>query len=414
MADATAPEKIETAEPRALVMAAAALAFLTMLALLIPHGGVASAVSETVARLNWPVILLFGLWAMIAVEGVFGWMAAPDRMGKGLARLALILLVPPMRMTISPRHPNTRVRLPGFGWLPTSKASVAEMETRTALPMLFVTALIVPVIVADFMLPPTPHDKLTSVFETVAQADTSDGGKRLYLLDGSETAVANFVRPDGKTSPGIDGLWLVPGTSGEEVETALSFWPDGRFSFRTGCAVTEGGFEHDGSALSFTDVRKTASCPPTALEWTLYLVTALIWWSFALEFILLVSLAPKKLEFCKRHWINIVIILLPLLAFLRSLQLFRFLRMARAGKLMRAYRLKGLGTRVAKLAVLFNLVDRMLSRNPEKYRAHLEDKIADKTEELQALRDRLAEARSDPSPGENIGEDNVQIGRDER
>jgi len=121
----------------------------------------------------------------------------------------------------------------------------------------------------------------------------------------------------------------------------------------------------------------------------MWFFTALIWFSFALEFILLVSLAEKKLAFCKRHWINIVIILLPLLAFLRSLQLFRFLRMAKAGKLMRAYRLKGLATRMAKLATIFNLIDRLLSRSPEKYQAHLRDKIAEKEEELAELNSKL-------------------------
>ena len=374
-------------------MFAMAMAFLVLLALLIPHGGVASAVSLMVAGLTWPVALLLGLWAVIVAEGIFGWFSAPDRKGKGLARLALVALIPPMRMTISPQRANRQVWLPRLGWLRTGKAAVADMETRTAMPMLFVTALIVPVIIADFAIPMTPHEKLSAVFERVARLDTSNESERLYMLDESQVAVANFVRPDDETARGIEGLWLVPGAPDDESATALSFWPDGRFSFRTGCAITEGAFAREGNALRFSEIEKTSSCPPTLLEWTVYFVTALIWWSFALEFILMISLAPKKLAFCKKHWINIVIILLPLLAFLRSLQLFRFLRMAKAGKLMRAYRLKGLGTRVAKLAVVFNLVDRMLSRNPEKYCAHLEEKIAEREDDLTALRARLEEAR---------------------
>ena len=61
----------------------------------------------------------------------------------------------------------------------------------------------------------------------------------------------------------------------------------------------------------------------------------------SLDAIVMVSLAPKKLDYCKRHWINLVIIVLPLVAFLRTLQLFNFLRIAKASKLAKVYRLRG-------------------------------------------------------------------------
>jgi len=53
--------------------------------------------------------------------------------------------------------------------------------------------------------------------------------------------------------------------------------------------------------------------------------------------------------------------------------------------------LRGLVTRVAKLAMVFNLIERLLSRNPDKYSAHLREKIADKEEELADLHEKLAE-----------------------
>ncbi|NNE80979.1 MAG: hypothetical protein HKN18_11985 [Silicimonas sp.] len=130
-----------------------------------------------------------------------------------------------------------------------------------------------------------------------------------------------------------------------------------------------------------------------ALQVTLAILMALIWFSFALEFVVMVSLAPKKLAYCKKHWINIVIIILPLVAFLRSLQLFRFLRMTQAGKLVRAYRLRGLITRSLKIALAFNLIERFMSMNPERYAASLEDKIAETEDELSELRQKLAEVQ---------------------
>lgn len=135
-----------------------------------------------------------------------------------------------------------------------------------------------------------------------------------------------------------------------------------------------------------------------ALQVTLAVLMSLIWFSFALEFVIMVSLAPKKLGYCKKHWINIVIIILPLVAFLRSLQLFRFLRMTQAGKLVRAYRLRGLISRSLKIALALNLIERAMSFNPDRYAASLEDKIAEKEEELAVLREKLGQLKRPSRP----------------
>ncbi len=122
------------------------------------------------------------------------------------------------------------------------------------------------------------------------------------------------------------------------------------------------------------------------LSLTVYLLTATIWFAFAYEFILLVSVAERKVDYCKVHWVNLVIILLPIVAFLRTLQLFRFLRLAKAGQLIRAYRLRGLMARAMRLALIFNLIERFMQRNPNKYCLHLEAQIREKEEELDQLK----------------------------
>jgi voltage-gated potassium channel len=68
--------------------------------------------------------------------------------------------------------------------------------------------------------------------------------------------------------------------------------------------------------------------------------------------------------------------------------------MLRAGKLLRAYRLRGLWTRLWRLALLFNLLERLQKRDPAKYCAVLEKKITDLEEQLADLRTKLAEQRS--------------------
>lgn len=130
-----------------------------------------------------------------------------------------------------------------------------------------------------------------------------------------------------------------------------------------------------------------------------HLTTCVIWIGFTMEFLWMIAAAPSKLTYCLKNWINLVIILLPLVAFLRVLNLFRFTRMLRAGKLLRAYRLRGLWTRLWRLALLFNLLERLQQRDPAKYCAALEKKIADLEEELGKLQAKLAEYREKAIPG---------------
>ncbi len=124
-----------------------------------------------------------------------------------------------------------------------------------------------------------------------------------------------------------------------------------------------------------------------------HLTTCVIWIGFTMEFLWMVAAAPSKLAYCLKNWVNLVIILLPLVAFLRVLSIFRFTRMLRAGRLLRAYRLRGLWARVWRVVLLFNLIERLQQRDPAKYCASLEKKIEDLEEELARLRTRLAEQR---------------------
>lgn len=120
-----------------------------------------------------------------------------------------------------------------------------------------------------------------------------------------------------------------------------------------------------------------------------HFITCVIWVGFTAEFLWMVAAAPDKLGYCLKHWINLVIILLPLVAFLRVLNFFRFGRMIRAGKLLRAYRLRGLWSRLWRLATLFNLFERLQQRDPAKYRVVLEKRIAELEKELASLNAKL-------------------------
>ena len=90
------------------------------------------------------------------------------------------------------------------------------------------------------------------------------------------------------------------------------------------------------------------------LQILLHVSMGLIWFAFAAEFIVMVSVARRKFQYCKGHWLDIAIILLPIISFLRSLRIIRATRLARLAKVQqlskmgRLYRLRGLVMRALR------------------------------------------------------------------
>ncbi len=115
----------------------------------------------------------------------------------------------------------------------------------------------------------------------------------------------------------------------------------------------------------------------------LHVGTGVIWFAFAFEFILMVSVAKKKVAYCKEHWIDLAIIILPLFSFLRTLQMFRatriahFVRLPMLTKLARVYRLRGTAVKALKGLLVLEFFHRVAGTNPqrriEKLRRQLDD-----------------------------------------
>ncbi|MDP1591906.1 MAG: hypothetical protein Q8M07_29370 [Prosthecobacter sp.] len=271
-----------------------ALAFLTTVGLLLPHGDSGDDFRDWLMARPGLRSLLGGLWGIVAFEGLAGLFFTQDAWRARLRRLFLTLLIPPLRMVVATSKPDGWLWLPGAGWRRAGEETSEKLEQKLALPMVVLTLLVLPVLGAE-----------------LTGGETLDNHPRLALAT--------------------------------------------------------------------------------------HLTTCVIWIGFTVEFVWMVAAAPNKLAYCLKHWINLVIILVPLVAFLRVLSAFRFARMIRAGKLLRAYRLRGLWSRLWRLALLFNLFDRLQQRDPAKYCAALEKKIADLEEELAELRIKLAEHRSKAS-----------------
>jgi hypothetical protein len=125
------------------------------------------------------------------------------------------------------------------------------------------------------------------------------------------------------------------------------------------------------------------------------LATGLIWLAFAVEFFVMVSVVEKKLDYCKRHWLDIVIICLPFVAFLRFLRLGQALRLQQISKLGRVYRLRGVTLRTWRSVLLLDLIARVARISPEKQLEKMRQRLEEKVIEVELLRERIQELEAE-------------------
>jgi len=128
------------------------------------------------------------------------------------------------------------------------------------------------------------------------------------------------------------------------------------------------------------------------LQISLHVATGFIWWSFTVEFIIMVSAAKKKFQYIKTNWIDLVIIVLPLVSFLRTIRILRLARLARVQqitKVTRMYRMRGLIANVMRGFMLMELVNKVLRIKPEKTLAKLQESKANKEQELQNIQNKI-------------------------
>jgi len=123
--------------------------------------------------------------------------------------------------------------------------------------------------------------------------------------------------------------------------------------------------------------------------------TAVIWWAFTVEFVLMVSVTDKKLAYCKQHWLDLAIILLPLLAFLRALRLGRLLRLQSLGKTARMYKLRGVALRSYRALMVVDLMQRLILGGPQKRLLRLKQRLVEQETQLAGLRSEIAELEAE-------------------
>lgn len=124
-----------------------------------------------------------------------------------------------------------------------------------------------------------------------------------------------------------------------------------------------------------------------------------IWLAFAYEFVVMIAASFKRVSYCFRHWIDLLIILLPIFLFVVPfLNLLPIVRLARLGSLAgltQMLRMKRLGLKVFQLLALLAST-KQIGKNYHKRRIEkLHDLIDDREDELEDLREELAKLQQE-------------------
>ncbi|MEM9587627.1 MAG: potassium channel protein [Planctomycetota bacterium] len=137
------------------------------------------------------------------------------------------------------------------------------------------------------------------------------------------------------------------------------------------------------------------------LRLSLHIGTGVIWFAFAGEFILMVSVAKKRVQYCREHWVDLVIILLPLISFLRTLrvlratQLTQLFKLQSVNKIARLYRLRGTAVKLLRAMIVFDVLQRVQRNANEKKIERLQRKLADAEAVTKSLRREIAKLQRD-------------------
>ena len=122
--------------------------------------------------------------------------------------------------------------------------------------------------------------------------------------------------------------------------------------------------------------------------------SGIIWASFTAEFILMAAISRSKFSYCKEHFLELLIILLPILGVLGTIQIGRELRINQITKAANLYRLRGLAVRSWQALTMFEAVNRILGGPPQKQIQTLRLLVEKKQDELHQLQAQIQRLES--------------------
>jgi len=149
-------------------------------------------------------------------------------------------------------------------------------------------------------------------------------------------------------------------------------------------------------AVEYLGARQVSENP--WLFWVIDITYRVIWFAFALEFVVRVSVTSRKGTYCKKHVLDLVIILLPLVAFLRILRVLRLANVARVEQLSRMSRIHRLRSGLSKTfraLIIVKVFRRSNTRALERQLRRLNRELAEKELEVGKLKAEIAKVEAD-------------------
>lgn len=116
------------------------------------------------------------------------------------------------------------------------------------------------------------------------------------------------------------------------------------------------------------------------------IATGFIWFAFTLEFLVMISIEEKRLDYCRKHWIDIAVICLPMIAFMRAFRITGLLRLQQLTKSARIFRIKSLIMKLYRSLLVLEVINRFMQYKPEKRIARLESLLVEKEQEMEEIR----------------------------
>ena len=118
-----------------------------------------------------------------------------------------------------------------------------------------------------------------------------------------------------------------------------------------------------------------------------------IWMAFVFEFVVMLAVVDKKLAYCKQNWIDLAIVLLPLVSFMGAARLGRLIKLKQLSRTAKIYRMRGLLLRSWRAVIALDVIDRLLRRTPEDKMQKLQKLIVEKEIEIDDLKSELERVR---------------------
>lgn len=128
--------------------------------------------------------------------------------------------------------------------------------------------------------------------------------------------------------------------------------------------------------------------PNLKIDLILDAVQTFIWSAFTFEFILMISISDRKLHYAKKNWIDLLIILLPFVSFLRTLRISQIARLKYA---TRSFKLRGVITKARQGLIFVDFLQRIFRLRPETELKRLYRLLRENQRDREELKNKLKE-----------------------